>query len=141
MIALICVALAIATPTMCDALARYDYALEEALLASLPPPDPPPAEPAPGPAPASGPARRVNSTAYCLTGTMANGRRVFHGAVAMNGVAFGTRWRILDGPLAGRVLTVADRIGHSSQFDVAMPGDCQAARRYGRRTVTIERLP
>lgn len=84
--------------------------------------------------------RLVSSTAYCLTGTMANGQRVYRGAVAMNGVPFGTRYRIIDGPLAGQVLTVADRIGHSSQFDIAMPGDCAAARRYGRRTITVEHV-
>lgn len=91
----------------------------------------------------SGPAgnqRTVSSTAYCLTGTMANGQRVHDGAVAMNGVGFGVRWRVLSGPMAGRVFTVKDRIGHSSQFDIAMPGRCDAARRYGRHTITIERV-
>lgn len=87
----------------------------------------------------SGPvlARRVSSTAYCLTGTMANGERAHAGAVAMNGVRFGTRFEVLTGPQAGQVLTVKDRIGHGSQFDVAMPGDCAAARQYGRRSISI----
>lgn len=80
---------------------------------------------------------RVTSTAYCLTGTMANGQRVFAGAVAMNGQPFGSRWRVVD---TGAEYVVADRIGHGSQFDIAMPGDCAAAIRYGRRTVTIERV-
>lgn len=80
--------------------------------------------------------RTVSSTAYCLTGTMANGQRVFRGAVAMNGVPLGSRWRIV----GGGTFVVADRIGHGSGFDIAMPGDCDGARRYGRRTVTIERV-
>ena len=84
--------------------------------------------------------RLVSSTAYCLTGTMANGQRVYHGAAAMNGVPLGARYRVLSGPYAGRTLVVADRIGHSSQFDIAMPGDCDAARRYGRRTISVERV-
>lgn len=82
----------------------------------------------------------VSSTAYCLTGRMASGRRVYVGAVAMNGEPFGARWEVLSGPLRGRVLIVEDRIGHSSQFDVAMPGDCPAAVRYGRRTIEIRRV-
>lgn len=98
---------------------------------------PPPA--AVAPRPVSG-VRSVSSTAYCLTGTMANGRRVYSGAVAMNGVPFGSRWEVLSGPWAGRVLTVADRIGHGSQFDVAMPGNCRAAINYGRRTIKIRRV-
>lgn len=84
--------------------------------------------------------RLVSSTAYCLTGRMANGQRVYDGAVAMNGEPFGARFEILDGPRAGSVLTVADRIGHGSQFDVAMPGDCAGARRYGRRSIHIRRV-
>ena len=84
--------------------------------------------------------RTVNSTAYCETGTMASGKRVYWGAVAMNGVPFGSRWLVHDGPMAGSTLVVEDRIGHSSQFEVAMPGNCQAARNYGRRTVRVERV-
>jgi hypothetical protein len=69
---------------------------------------------------------------------MANGRPAHRGAVAMNGVPFGTRFRVLDGPLAGAVLVVSDRIGSGSEFDVAFPGDCPRAIKYGRRTVRIE---
>ena len=83
---------------------------------------------------------RVNSTAYCLTGTMANGRRAHWGAVAMNGPTFGTRYEVLDGPFAGHTFVVSDRIGHSSQFDIAMPGNCTGAINYGRRTITIRRV-
>lgn len=83
--------------------------------------------------PAAAGTTRVSSTAYCLTGTMANGRRAHWGAVAMNGVPFGTAYEALDGPFAGHTFIVSDRIGHSSQFDIAMPGN------YGRRTITIRR--
>jgi hypothetical protein len=100
------------------------------------PAPPPPAAQAPG----AGQIRSVSSTAYCLTGTMASGRRVYWGAVAMNGVPLGSRWAVLSGPWAGRVLTVEDRIGHGSGFDVAMPGSCGAARSYGRRAIQVRRV-
>jgi 3D (Asp-Asp-Asp) domain-containing protein len=54
----------------------------------------------------------------------------------MNGVPLGSRWRVS----GGGTYTVTDRIGHGSGFDVAMPGDCAAARLYGRRTVTVTRV-
>ena len=84
----------------------------------------------------TGDTRVVSSTAYCLTGTMANGQRAHYGAVAMNGVPLASVWRVH----GGGTYVVADRIGHSSGFDIAMPGDCAAAIRYGRRTITIERV-
>lgn len=95
------------------------------------------AERRPGTEVEGGETRRVASTAYCLTGTMANGQRVYSGAVAMNGVPMGSRWEVVG---TGRVYTVADRIGHGSQFDIAMPGNCAAARGYGRRFITIRRV-
>ncbi|MEX2588034.1 MAG: hypothetical protein WD602_08600 [Actinomycetota bacterium] len=81
---------------------------------------------------------RVESTAYCLTGTMASGKPVYDGAAAMNGVPLGTRYQVVSGPQAGKVYTVEDRIGHSSEFDIAFPGDCDAAVAYGRRIINIE---
>lgn len=81
----------------------------------------------------------VTSTAYCLTGTMANGQAVYDGAVAMNGVPLGAQYEVLSGPYAGSVLTVADRIGHGSSFDIAMPGRCDDAIAYGRRTIQVRR--
>ncbi len=84
---------------------------------------------------------RVDSTAYCLSGYMANGERATTGAVAMNGVPLGTRFRIRSGPLRGDVLTVKDRVGGDSDFDIAMPDRCRAARRYGRRVINIRRVP
>lgn len=117
-------------------------------MAQEPSAPPPAVLPAPRPAPAppakssgaNGPIRTVSSTAYCLTGRMANGSPASYGSVAMNGVPLGSRWAVLSGPLAGRVLVVRDRIGHSSGFDVAMPGNCRAAINYGRRTVQIRRV-
>jgi 3D (Asp-Asp-Asp) domain-containing protein len=84
----------------------------------------------------TGDIRNVTSTAYCLTGIMANGQHTYRGAVAMNGVPLGSVWEV-DG---GGIYTVADRIGHGSSFDIAMPGDCEGARAYGRRTITIRRV-
>lgn len=95
---------------------------------------------APAPSSASGPSRTVHSTAYCLTGTMASGKRVYEGAAAMNGVPLGSRYRVLSGPAAGRSFTIEDRIGSGSQFDIAYPGNCGAARQYGRRTISVQRM-
>lgn len=83
---------------------------------------------------------RVESTAYCLTGTMASGKKVYEGAAAMNGVPLGTKYQIINGPEAGKIYTIEDRISHSSEFDIAYPGDCDAAIEYGRRTIKIERV-
>lgn len=81
---------------------------------------------------------RVESTAYCLTGTMASGKAVYDGAAAMNGVPLGTKYQVVNGPEAGKIFTIEDRIGHSSDFDIAYPGDCDAAIEYGRRIINIE---
>ena len=83
---------------------------------------------------------RVTSTAYALRGTMANGERVHEGAVAMNCIPFGTRYRVLDGPRAGALLTVKDRIGHGSDFDIWMPTR-SVALTYGRQLITVHRVP
>ena len=57
----------------------------------------------------------------------------------MNGVPFGSKWKVLSGPMAGRTFTVNDRIGHSSQFDIWM-ASCDACYQYGRKTIDIERV-
>lgn len=80
----------------------------------------------------------LNSTAYCETGLMANGHRTFRGAVAANRYPLGTRLRVSDSPYGPGVFVVADRIGHGSSLDYAMPGDCAGARRWGRRDVRVE---
>lgn len=82
----------------------------------------------------------MRSTNYCLTGNMADGHRVRVGAVAKNDVPFGTKYRILTGPYTGRIVTVEDRYGHGTQFDIYVDS-CRQAFTYGRRTVQIERLP
>lgn len=83
--------------------------------------------------------RTVDSTAYCLTSRTADGGHGYVGSVAMNGQPFGSRWRVLTGPAAGRELVVTDRIGHGSSFDIWMPS-CAAADAYGRHNITIERV-
>lgn len=75
----------------------------------------------------------VNSTAYCLTGTMASGKQVYDGAVAMNGVALGTEVYV---PSLDRTFIVEDRIGHSSSFDIWM-SNCNEALNWGRRNLEI----
>lgn len=89
---------------------------------------------------ASGSGSLTNSTAYCETGLMANGQHTYRGAVAGNLWKLGTRLRVSDSPYGPGVFTVADRIGHSSQLDFAMPGDCTGALRWGRRDVHVEVL-
>lgn len=81
----------------------------------------------------------MSSTAYCLTGAMASGRRTYRGAVASNDYPLGTRLRVSDGPYGAGVVTVEDRIGHGTELDFAMPGDCAGARAYGRRAVVEAR--
>lgn len=85
--------------------------------------------------------RSVISTAYCERGAMANGQQVHDGAAARNGVRFGSRFRILSGPLAGKVVTITDRhAAGSTGLDVWM-ASCDEARGYGRRHISIEEVP
>lgn len=83
--------------------------------------------------------RSVRSTAYCLTGTMANGDKAHKMAVAVPEGAYplNTYVMVSDGPYGGGKYKVADHIGHSSQLDFAMPGDCSGALAWGRRSVTV----
>jgi len=80
---------------------------------------------------------RVTSTAYCLRGTMANGRGVHYGAVAMNILPLGKRIRVNRSPF-GRHLRfrVEDRIGWGTQLDFWVPS-CGMAYAWGRRTVRV----
>lgn len=91
----------------------------------------------PKPEPTTVATRSVQSTAYCLTGSTANGGRPYSGSVAMNDVPMGSRWRVVE---TGQTYTVNDRIGHGSSFDIAMPGRCTDALNYGRRSLTVERV-
>lgn len=88
---------------------------------------------------APGPGGGVSSTAYCLTGNMANGSPARRGAVAANRWPIGTRLRVSPSPV-GEIVTVEDRIGSGSELDFALPGDCAGARAWGRRAVTVEVL-
>lgn len=73
---------------------------------------------------------------------MANGKPARRGAVAMGTRAnpwppLGTRLRVHPSPV-GELVTVEDRIGHGSELDFALPGDCAAAIAWGRRPVVFE---
>ena len=87
-----------------------------------------------------GPERRVLSTAYCLTGRMASGKPVYEGAAAMNGVPLGSKFKVADGPRAGEVFTIEDRLPRAGGFDIAYPGNCGQARQYGRRSIRINEV-
>lgn len=95
-----------------------------------------------------------NSTAYCLSGRMANGVTTAAGQTDaraqgyLGTVAVPRPGRVASLPLgvvvetsagpygAGRYL-VTDRIGRGSQLDYSMPGDCRGARVWGRRNVSV----
>lgn len=79
---------------------------------------------------------QLSTTSYCTSGTMADGAQTHFGAVAMNGVPFGTQVELLGGEFAGDVFTVEDRIGWGSQLDVFQIS-CPAAWQYGRELVSV----
>lgn len=83
--------------------------------------------------------RSIGASAYCLSGNMANGERVHDGAVASTVLPRGTSWKIIEGKLAGKVLTVKDTGGPRATFDVWM-ASCPAAIDFGRPTLVIERV-
>lgn len=89
----------------------------------------------------------LRSTSYCLTGRMASGRPTYVGAVASNRFPLGTRVRAWPNPWgdSGMVFTVEDRHarsdgdGYPTEFDFAMPGECDRALAWGNRQfVTVE---
>lgn len=91
----------------------------------------------------AGPGRWVTtSTMYCLTGVTASGTTAGPGVVAVSYGNFprllGSTWRVLDGPMAGRVFTVEDK-GPLADFDM-WTGSCDEAVDYGRRTITVEQV-
>ena len=79
----------------------------------------------------------VYVTAYsqgdqCDTGdTMANGEKVHEGAVAYNGVPFGTKV-IID----GREYTVKDRVGRDDTVDIYM-NSVSRSLQWGRQRMTV----
>lgn len=78
------------------------------------------------------------STAYCLTGTMADGTYTRAGSVAHNGYPLGTRLTVHPAPQGRRRWVVRDRIGWGTQIDFWQPS-CAAALAWGRRTVRVRR--
>jgi 3D (Asp-Asp-Asp) domain-containing protein len=80
----------------------------------------------------------VVSTAYCLSGQMADGSQVRDGSVASNAYPLGSELEIRPSPTGRRYYRVRDRIGWGTQLDFWLP-TCSAARAWGRRTVRIRR--
>jgi 3D (Asp-Asp-Asp) domain-containing protein len=80
----------------------------------------------------------VVSTAYCLSGTMADGSGVRAGSVASNHHPLGTRLVITPAPYRRRYWVVRDRIGWGTELDFWLP-TCGRALGWGRRTVRIRR--
>ena len=82
----------------------------------------------------------LNSTAYCLRGTMADGTPVRYNSVAMNSVPLGTKIKVIrpkNGVFGRKYFVVRDRIGYGSQADFWMHS-CTQARQWGRRQVTVK---
>lgn len=87
-------------------------------------------------APTSAAAMTAESTAYCLTGVMADGTGVRAGSAASNRHPLGTRITLdRPGPGGRRRWTVRDRIGSGSELDLWVPR-CGQATAWGRRIVT-----
>lgn len=78
------------------------------------------------------------STAYCDTGTMADGSYTRPSSVASNSYPLGTHLRIWPSPTGQRRFVVRDRIGWGSELDFWL-SSCSAARAWGRRPVHIRR--
>lgn len=79
---------------------------------------------------------RVQSTAYCLSGRMADGSYVRLGSVAMNILPLGKKIRVSRSPTGIRTNVVRDRIGWGTQLDFWV-SSCAQARAWGRRMVTV----
>ena len=86
-----------------------------------------------------GETRSIGASAYCLSGRMANGRQVHDGAVASVVLPMGSTWRIVQGKLEGKVLTVEDTGGPRATFDVWM-ASCSQAMAFGRPRLVIQRI-
>lgn len=78
------------------------------------------------------------STAYCLTGTMADGSYTREASVAHNGFPLGTRITVSPPFQGRRRFIVRDRIGWGTQLDFWTPR-CATAFAWGRRTVYVRR--
>jgi 3D (Asp-Asp-Asp) domain-containing protein len=80
----------------------------------------------------------VVSTAYCLSGTMADGTQVRAGSVASNQHPLGTHLIVSSSPTGQRHWVVRDRIGWGTELDFWVP-TCGQAYSWGRRTVRISK--
>lgn len=89
----------------------------------------------------------MSSTAYCDTSRTSSSRwpRPYYGSVAgpyPGGWPLGTMLHVSNAPPGvPDVVRVTDHIGSGSQLDFALPGDCAAAYRWGRRQITVEVVP
>lgn len=84
--------------------------------------------------------QRANTTAYCLTGRMADGTFTRARSAAHNGLRLGTTIRLVGrqaGPRGMRKYVIRDRIGWGTQLDL-WTGSCATARAWGRRTVRFK---
>lgn len=78
----------------------------------------------------------VESTAYCLRGTMANGSYTRTASAANNYLRLGTRIYVRPAVLGRHRWVVRDRIGWGTELDFWMPS-CGQAVSYGRRIVRM----
>lgn len=81
----------------------------------------------------------LTSTAYCLSGTMADSTQTRAGSVAMNSVPLGTKVRPTRRVFGRKHFVVRDRIGRGTELDF-WTSDCSEALRYGRRKITIRAI-
>lgn len=80
----------------------------------------------------------VVSTAYALTGPMADGSLTRHGSVASNHYPLGTVLEVRPAPLGRRLWVVRDRIGWGTELDFWLPS-YRRALGWGRRVVRVRR--
>jgi 3D (Asp-Asp-Asp) domain-containing protein len=80
----------------------------------------------------------VVSTAYCLTGTMADGSYTREASIAHNGFPLGTRVTVSPPFRGRRRFVVRDRIGWGTDLDFWAPS-CGSAIQYGRRVIRVRR--
>jgi 3D (Asp-Asp-Asp) domain-containing protein len=78
----------------------------------------------------------VVSTAYCLSGVMADGSYTRAGSVANNHLSLGTTIEVTASPTQSRSFVVRDRIGSGTQLDFWVPS-CAQALLWGRRIVGL----
>jgi hypothetical protein len=84
----------------------------------------------------------VQSSMYCYGTVTKSGTHVRPGVVGVSFADFprlkGTTWQVLDGPAAGRIVTVEDA-GPAAHFDIYTP-DCYAAKNYGPPLIHVQQI-